>query len=258
MAVYYFLHPWASDTEAYWLAGSRIVRGEALYPHWSAPNLPDVYRYAPWFAWLWAPLTFGPKALVSVVWFLGLVAATGYVAKGSGLLGIVIVPPLLGAAWIGNVHPLLVAALVAGIRHDRAAAAIGVVASVKGFPILLALHFVGRREWTKVVTAGLVAAALLAPLALYDLSAYVVDPARTPSLFSYAPLLWAATAFGAALLTVRFASTRYGWALAATCVLLALPRMSFYDLGYLAVGLSLDPRDGTSVHPENLSVHRDR
>ena len=48
-----------ADVAAYWGAAEHIRAGEPLYLA-GAANASDLYRYAPWFAYAWVPLTLLP------------------------------------------------------------------------------------------------------------------------------------------------------------------------------------------------------
>src|SRR5688572_17869256 len=65
-----------SDMNAYWDAAMRLRVGGELCPPASDVTASDVYRYSPWFAWLWVPLTSLPRGLVNVAWSLILVGAS--------------------------------------------------------------------------------------------------------------------------------------------------------------------------------------
>src|SRR5688500_10702625 len=57
------------DAEAYWSAAHRLRAGMHLYI--AVPLGADemtAYRYAPWLAWLWVPLTYLPKIVVQAGW----------------------------------------------------------------------------------------------------------------------------------------------------------------------------------------------
>lgn len=56
-----------SDVAAYWGAAERIRAGEPLYVAGVA-NASDLYRYAPWFAYAWVPLTYLPSDIVTSAW----------------------------------------------------------------------------------------------------------------------------------------------------------------------------------------------
>ena len=54
------------DINAYWLAAERLKHGEQLYLGSLNPDSYQVFRYAPWFAWFWVPLTYLPRTLVEM------------------------------------------------------------------------------------------------------------------------------------------------------------------------------------------------
>lgn len=76
-----YLGSWSGtpDTDAYWLAALRLRGGVELYPAWANQNAVEVYRYAPWFAAFWVPLTYLPQEAVYAAWnalcLLGALAA---------------------------------------------------------------------------------------------------------------------------------------------------------------------------------------
>jgi hypothetical protein len=253
IALFFLSHPWATDMEAYWQAGERVRQGSELYPV-TDPHLPTVYRYAPWFAWAWAPLTLLPKQLVMVTWTAVLLAASLYVVREWGLFVILAGPALAGAAWIGNVQPLMLALIIVAIKRGWAPAGIAVAASLKATPILLALYFVGRGQWRDFALTIVLTAFLLAPVVAYDLTGYVTDPAQTISLYGSLPLVWLMVGAGACLLAVATARSRYGWFTASVAVVACLPRMIFYDIGYLAISRGL--RAGTSTVSPPAPPHR--
>src|SRR6187401_1183743 len=55
------------DWHAYYGAAERLREGAPLYPPVPDPSGESVYRYAPWFAVLWVPLTLLPREAVGVV-----------------------------------------------------------------------------------------------------------------------------------------------------------------------------------------------
>jgi hypothetical protein len=157
------------DGDAYWNAALRLREGQQLYISGPA-NDPTVYRYPPWFAWAWMPLTFLPYALVMSVWRVGLVLAALALIPPlwrhwTGRAGLCLfVPMLMAAGWQGNVQPAVVALTVYGT--------IGLAAGIKVFPLVGLLPNVLRREWQQVAVQLAIAAALWAPILLYDLSDY--------------------------------------------------------------------------------------
>ncbi len=254
-----FSHVWWSitdwhlkDMNAYWDAGVRLRAGDALYPQIANVLASEVYRYSPWFAWLWAPLTVLPRELVNVLWSAVLLAASiaavwPMARRGSWIAVAFFLPVLIGISAGGNVHALLIAALVLGIERPSGPVWIGVAASLKVFPILFALTYLGRRQWWRVIGTGAIAAILLAPYLLYDLTNYVTSAGGAALLSQWMPVYVMAVAASIAA-ALWYARSRHAWLASAVAVALALPRFFVYDITYLAVGLA-EARDGTTSEP---------
>jgi len=200
-----------SDAAAYWNAALRLREGEPLYPLLADVDGSEVYRYAPWFAWVAVPVTFLPQQLAGALWSLVLLAASAValvpmVRARAWLLVAFFAPILVGISAVGNVQPLLVAALVWGAERRGGPLAIGAAASLKIFPILFAAVYLGRGQWVRAALAVAVAGALWAPALLYDLRGYPTDPGQAASLIAV-PMLWA-VAVGAGIgMTLRVART---------------------------------------------------
>jgi len=209
-----------SDAAAYWNAALRLREGEALYPLLTNVDASEVYRYAPWFAWATVPFIFLPVQLAGALWSLVLLAASAValvplVRARAWLLVALFAPILIGISAVGNVQPLLVAALVWGVDRRGGPLTIGLAASLKIFPILFAAVYVGRREWGRAALSLAVAALLWAPALLYDLRGYATDAGQAASLY-VVPLLWALVVAAGVVVTLRLARTRFAftWALA--------------------------------------------
>jgi hypothetical protein len=245
---WYRITDWSlSDMDAYWNAALRLREGALLYPPLADPSAADVYRYAPWFAWAWVPLTYLPKAFVAIGWSAVLIAATVAALRplmrpsaasigAAALIGSM----LIWATSVGNVQPLMIAMLVHGIERRSGPIWIGIAASLKAVPILYLLLYLGRREWSRVVATLLVTALLTAPLLITPLQYYPASPGDSPGpLWALHPFLLGAGLTLLAALTIRLASQRssYSRLLAAGTLLAALPRISLLDLSHLAVGV---------------------
>ena len=239
---------WAlEDFQAYWQAALRLRSGQPLYvPVNPAADAMVAYRYAPWFAWLWVPLTMLPKSVVEIGWSVLLLASSAAAVLPLVRLrtaSAVCLAALLGGLLVrtastGNVHALLVAALVNGAPRPSGPIWIGIVASLKFAPIAYVLMYAGRGEWRRAAVAVLVFAALLAPALLYDLSGYPADPGESLSLLSISgPIPWVALGLACTAIAVGLARGRHAWAAASAAVLAVIPRLQLYDLTYLLVGL---------------------
>jgi len=242
-----FNHVWWSitdwhldDMNAYWDAGMRLRTGGELFPPVSDVLASEVYRYSPWFAWLWTPLTLLPRLLVEVGWSIVLLAASGLavwpLARRRAWLAVAFfLPILIGISSGGNVHALLIAGLVRGVERRSGPLWIGIAASLKLFPILFVLTYVGRRQWLRAALACAVAGLLLAPYLLYDLSNYVTTAGGAALLWDW-PVVYAIAVIAAIVVALRLAPTRHGWLAAGIAVVLALPRSFLYDVTWVMVG----------------------
>ena len=256
---WYRITDWSmSDMDAYWNAAMRMREGAMLYPPLADPSAADVYRYAPWFAWAWVPLTYLPKALVSAGWSLTLILATVAALRplmrptaasigAAALIGSM----LIWAASVGNVQPLMVAVLVHGIDRRSGPLWIGIAASLKAVPILYILLYVGRGEWRRVFATLVAAAILTAPLLITQLRYYPAGPGDSPGpLWASHPILLTAGLAVLAAFTIRLAAQRssYSRLLAAGTVLAALPRITLMDLSHLTVAIP-SPRPSNETIP---------
>jgi len=236
-----------ADAGAYYSAAQRLLAGLPLYPA-TNPEAHEVYRYAPWFAVLWIPLTLFPEDVVAHVWSLCMLAASAFAAwpvlrrgtPASITLGALLFAFLAETAMFGNVHPLVVALLVWTIRYRTAPVWVGVATSLKLVPILFVLPWIGRREWWKAGVALLTAALLFAPMLLFDLRNYVTSPGTgLLSLYAVSPALWlgvaALTAAVAVVLSLQ--RSRWAWLAAALLMFLGPPRVTTSYLSFILVAV---------------------
>src|SRR5688500_7607716 len=109
------------DAPGYWDTAMSIRDGGPLYTPETATRFE--YRYAPWFAWIWVAFTYLPQPLVFGLWGLALGGASVWLllqiprSAAGVLLGLIFAPILLRVISQGNVHPLMVAALVWGVHR---------------------------------------------------------------------------------------------------------------------------------------------
>lgn len=252
--VWWSLQDWhLSDMNAYWDAGIRLRSGQPLYPLYSDVLASEVFRYSPWFAWLWVPLTTLPREVVNVLWSIVLIgssvaAVIPMARRGAWLAVAFFLPVLIGISSGGNVHALMIAALVLSVERPSGPIWIGAAASLKAFPILFILTYLGRGEWGRAIVATSVASILLAPYLLYDLTNYVTSAGGAAMLSQWPPVYVAAVVAGVAS-ALWFARGRFGWLASATAVALALPRFFLYDITYMAVGLA-DRSAATDRHQD--------
>ncbi|MDP9468347.1 MAG: glycosyltransferase 87 family protein [Chloroflexota bacterium] len=233
------------DVAAYWNAAERLRDGETLYAG-GAANASDLYRYAPWFAAAWIPLTYLPREAVTISWVVLMIAAAllstlPLLRRGpTGWAAFAILAPLqlIGAAF-GNVQPLLVLVLMHGVERRSGPFWIALGASLKAVPLLLALVYAGRGEWRRAALALGLTVLLVAPAFLFDISGYSTEPGPNQmSLAGVSLLLWLPVALAAMGATWALARTRFGWVAASVALLAALPRLLVYEGGFLLIGLA--------------------
>jgi hypothetical protein len=232
-----------SDVAAYWGAAERVRAGEPLYVTGVA-NASDLYRYAPWFAYAWVPLSFLPRDLVTAGWVgLMLVAAIASTLPllRHGLAGTaafsLFAPLQVQGAIFGNVQPLLVLMLLWGVERRSGPVWIALGASLKAVPLLLALVYAGRGEWLRAGLALLLTAALVAPALLFDLSGYSTQAGPgNMSLVSVNSSLYVAVALGSLVLAFAAARSRSRWVAGALAMIAVLPRFLTYEISFLLVG----------------------
>ena len=237
-----------ADTQAYWDAAVRIRHGLPVYPVLTDVDASSVFRYPAWFAYAWVPLTALPERAVDIGWAV-LLSASSVVAVQPSLrtrtaagiaLAALMIPFLLEAAWLGNVEPLLVAALVLGIGSRAEPVAIGLAAATKLAPIVFVAIPLARRDVRGAVVAVLVMTVLVVPGLAFGIAGYPSDIGGTLYPWESAPWLWAVGA-GAAVAWMAVAAWRRSplVAVAAALASIALPPR---------VNLLLMPRLLPAVH----------
>lgn len=229
------------DVAAYWSAGERLRDGQPLYPAAldtaTSMYYGEAYRYAPWFAFAWVPLTYLPRELVTAGWALALFAAVAYVGwalRGRWIAFAFLIPFLFDAATDGNVQPLLIAGLVYGLARRSGPVWIAIAASLKAAPLAFVLAYIGRREWNKAAATLLLTILLTAPMLFFDLSHYPDSPGGR--VLFYGSLLYPVAVMVATAISVRLAPSRWAWLAAGVTAVLVMPRFWFYDLTWLVPG----------------------
>jgi hypothetical protein len=233
------------DMDAYWDAALRLRAGQPLYVVPLDIHTFDLYRYAPWFAYPWVPLTFLPKALVSAAWFTLLLASALVVIRHlartqvGACVALLLGTLLIRTAVIGNVQSLLVASLYFGVQRRSGPLWIALAASLKAAPIVLVAVYIGRREWLRAAVTLALFGVLVMPMLW--LPGYTPNPGLTLSLYGWAPLLYVVVGLAAVGNAALLARTRWAWLAGGLAVVLALPRLLYYDLSFLVIGAAASP-----------------
>lgn len=238
------------DADAYWLAAQRLRDGEALYGG-SRADETEIYRYAPWFAFAWVPLTFFDKEVAFLLWRATLVLATVFAVRpllrrptpASLTLSVLMGGLLLSNLPAANATPLIVGMLVAGLRTNVGPVILGLAASLKLFPLILVAGYVAERRWLAAAVSIGVASMLWLNILAFDVLVYTQIGGPSfyvggVSLFGVSPLLWLAVAGSVALLLARLviARSRWAWVAASAAIPAVVPRVWLPDAAYILVG----------------------
>ena len=250
------------DWQAYYGAAQRLRDGAELYPPVADPTAESVYRYAPWFAIVWVPLTLLPQEVVGVAWVLAMFGCSAVALWpllssrqwGLVLLGALFAPFLASAASNGNVQPLIIAALVHTVDQRSGPVVIGIAGSLKGFPLIYAARYALTGQWRRCFIAVGVAVVLVAPMLLFDLSHYPITPGPLAGLWVISPIAWAVGVLLGFAPLIRFAHHPAGWFAASFAVVMAIPRLLYVDMTFLLVtGRDFIGRDQPHRPPDRRS-----
>jgi hypothetical protein len=229
-----------ADVQAYYGAAARLNAGLPLYPAGADTNVAEFYRYPPLLAILFRPLALLPfeaaaaiwevlviASLVATVWWIGLRRRETWLALG------MLAFPIAWCVTIGQAQVPLTLLTAIGAPWS-----IALAAHIKLFPALVALWWIGRRDWRRLGvfaawTAGLgLVQLVLAPQATLDFLASLtleqVGAVRNISPYAVSPLLWGAVVLAGVGVVLRLAPTRWGWAAAVILSVVATPRLLTY------------------------------
>ena len=236
-----------ADAHAYYEAAARLNAGQPLYPAGIDPNGNHIFLYPPMLAILLRPLALLDYTAFAALWELIVVASFVALLRylgvrrrrtwiAVGILGI----PIGWALTVAQAHVPMTLLLALGQPWS-----IAIAANLKLTPVLIAIWWLGRRDYQSffaflVYTALIVLAQLL--LDFKDTVAFFsavsweqIGQVRNISPYAQSPVLWIGLVLVGALITLGLARTRYGWAAAVAFATLAPPRLLVYMLmGLLA------------------------
>ena len=243
-----------ADVRAYYDAGARLNAGAPLYVQSVDTNDAGFYRYPPLLAIAFRPLALLPWPLAAAIWETFLVAAFALTIRRLGprlptwLAVGMLAMPIAWSLVVGQAQVLVTALLVVGAPWGVALAA-----HLKLLPALVALYWLGRRDWESLARFAAWAVVLAAVQLLLEPAATVaflgfsnlaqVGAVNNLSIYALSPPLWAALVVAGGIATLRLAPTRYGWPAAIALSVLATPRLLAYQLSTLLAGLRSPDRD---------------
>ena len=237
-----------ADIHAYYDAGARLNAGRPLYEQAATTNQAEFYRYPPLLAIAFRPLALLPFETAAIIWETIVVASLVLLIvrlrpgfRGRLMIGMLAMPILWSLA-IGQAQIPMTLLMAFGTPWSLAFAT-----HLKVLPALAAIWWIGRRDWRSlaqfaawVVGIGIVQLVLEPTATLAFPSVFTlaqVGEVRNFSPYVISPILWAVLVGFGAIVALRLAPTRWGWAAAVALAVLATPRLILYQLMTLVVGL---------------------
>ena len=244
-----------ADVHAYYDAGARLNAGQPLYDQPSTTNDAEFYRYPPLLAIVFRPLALLPFETAALAWEVLVIASFGLtiVVLGRRRPEVWLVAAILGLpiGWslaIGQAQVPVTLLMSLGAPW-----ALALAGQLKILPVLVAVFWIGRRDWHRLAvfagwTIALVALQVLleprgsiAFLGVFGLGQ--VGEVRNLSPYVASPILWAVLLVVGLLVALRLAPTRWGWTAAVTLSVVATPRLLVYMLMSLLAALRQPPSD---------------
>lgn len=229
-----------NDLNAYYEAALRIREGDVLYggevQPWTA------YRYAPWFAYAFLPLSYLPWTVLAVAWSVFTIGCSvlavwpliRHRTRPALMLAGIMGPLLVAVSASGNIQAAMVALLVWTVHGRWGPVTIGLAASLKVTPILLALTYLGRREWRRAAVAAVVAIVLWAPALAFTIEPITLNGGGGLSTVEWL-VLGGGSIAGAVIVSQHW--PRYGLLSTGVAAYLATPRLFLYDTTILLVSV---------------------
>jgi hypothetical protein len=248
-----------ADVRAYYDAGARLNAGQPLYIQPATTDDPGFYRYPPLLAIAFRPLALLPYETAALIWegflivlFLATLVRLGIRNRWTWIVTGWLAAPIAWSLAIGQAQVAVTFLVALGSPW-----AIALAGNLKILPIIVAIYWIGRRDWRSV---GRVIAWLIGLIVL----SFVLEPAGTiafigfsdlaqvgnienRSLYALSPILWGAFVIGLLALALRFAPSRAGWALAVSASVLVSPRLFMYQLSTLQAAVR--PPDEPKADP---------
>ncbi len=234
-----------ADVRAYYDAGARLNAGQPLYIQPATTDDPGFYRYPPLLAIAFRPLALLPYETAAIIWevflivlFVATLVRLGLRNRWTWIVTGWLAAPIAWSLAIGQAQVAVTFLVALGSPW-----AIALAANLKILPIIVAIYWIGRRDWRAV-------GVLIGWLIGFAVLSFVLEPAGTiafitfsdlgqvgnvenRSLYAISPILWGVFVIGLLALALRFAPRRAGWALAVSASVLVSPRLLMYQLSTL-------------------------
>ncbi len=254
--VFHLLTDPLADVHAYYDAAGRLNAGQPLYVVGGDVDSPGFYRYPPLLAVLFRPLALLPFQAAALIWEALVIAALALTVwrlgarRRSTWLAIgVLAGPIAWSVTIGQAQVIVTLLLALGNP-----ASVALAAQLKLLPALVALYWIGRRDWQRL-------GRFIAWTLLLVLAQVIVEPGGTMAFlgntnlgqvgqvnnlspYALSPVLWAIFVVAGVILALRLAPSRYGWIAAIAVSVLATPRLLEYMFMTFLAGLRDPGRPG--------------
>jgi hypothetical protein len=232
-----------ADVRAYYDAATRLNTGLPLYVPVADNEVPGSYFYPPLLAIAFRPLALLPYHVAAILWEVIVVASLVWTFWRLGvrpvvlLVGSYLALPIMWMVTIGQAQALITLFLTIGSPW-----AVALAANIKLIPAVVAVYWVGRREWNRLAMFAVWMVGLLAFQFILEPSgtlAYVGFLTATPhgavnlSPYAISPILWVVTVVVLTILALKLAPTRWGWAAAVVLSVFGAPRLLSYQLSTL-------------------------
>jgi hypothetical protein len=236
------------DADAYWHAALRLREGLPLYGGPRGDET-EIYRYAPWFAYAWVPLTYLGQATAYLLW-RGLLFAAALAAAWPLLrtrspaavtLAVLAFCLMVSNLPAANVTTLIVGVLAMGLPTRAGPVLLGLAGSLKVFPLLFVAGYIAERRWRDTAVALGVAALLWLQVLAFDVSTYPTAIGGSSfyvggtSLYAISPVLWGIVAalVGAVLMLLVAKRSPWTWLAAGAAISTVVPRAWLPDAAYV-------------------------
>ncbi len=253
-----------ADAQAYFDAATRLNAGQPLYPAGADPNGNEIYLYPPLLAMVLRPFALLGFPIFAALWegvvvltfvlllrYLGVRKRRTWIAVG--ILGI----PIGWALTVAQAHVPFTLLLALGQPWS-----IAIAANLKLTPVLIAIWWLGRRDWESFF-AFLVWMVLLALAQLLfeqrgsiaffsSVGIEQIGEVRNWSPFGWSPVVWIVLVLAGCLAVLALARTKWGWPAAVTLVTLSPPRLLVYMFMGLIAGIR-QPRVAGENDPDDMS-----
>jgi Glycosyltransferase family 87 len=249
-----------ADVHAYYDAGARLNAGQPLYEQPAGTNDAGFYRYPPLLAIIFRPLALLPFHQAALIWEAFLVALLILTIVRLGVrdrwtwlvLGWLAAPTAWSLA-VGQAQVAVTFLLALGAPW-----AVALATNLKVLPVLVAIYWVGRRDWRSLgrfvvaMAVLLVVSFALEPAGTTAYLSFIridqVGAVRNLSPYESSPVIWLVAVVAMTIVALRFARGRAGWSLAVAFSVLANPRLLMYMLSTLAAGKA-GPRPAAGTPP---------